>query len=139
MYITAFTLGVFALVNIATASSPSPNSGSAIEALTQAGYKTAWLIDSQNYSASGEVMTKDVVYDSTDLGAYGGKTNGLEQTVAEQSERGLRPSHHRSVECDYRAPRSENSGRLSRIYFGDLTRQSLESRRSLYADQGRRD
>lgn len=95
MYITAFTLGIIALANIATASSPSPNSGSAIGALTQAGYKTAWLIDSQNYSAFGEVMTKDVVYDSTDLGAYGGKTNGLEQTVAaiKSAGNGARTSH----------------------------------------------
>lgn len=68
---------------------------SAIEALTQAGYKTAWLIDSQNYSAFDQVMTKDIVYDSTDLGAYGGKTKGLAETVAaiRAAGNGARTSH----------------------------------------------
>lgn len=82
MYISALALSILALASSTVANPPSTNSGSAIEALTQAGYKTAWLIDSQNYTAFNEVMTKDIVYDSTDLGPYGGKSSGLEQTVA---------------------------------------------------------
>ena len=82
MYISTLALNILALASSTVANPHPTNSGSAIEALTQAGYKTAWLIDSQNYTAFSEVMTKDVVYDSTDLGAYGGKTNGLEETVA---------------------------------------------------------
>jgi hypothetical protein len=95
MYIAVFALGILALAGSAVANPPSTNSGSAVEALTQAGYRTAWLIDSQNYSAFAEVMTKDVVYDSTDLGAYGGKTDGLEQTVAaiKGAGNGARTSH----------------------------------------------
>jgi hypothetical protein len=40
-------------------------------------------------------MTEDVVYDSTDLGAYGGKTNGLEETIAaiKGAGSGARTSH----------------------------------------------
>jgi hypothetical protein len=79
MYIPTIALSLLSLASAVTAHSATASS---IEALTQAGYKTAWLIDSQNYTAFNEVMTKDVVYDSTDLGAYGGKTSGLEQTVA---------------------------------------------------------
>ena len=95
MYISALALSILALANSVVAKPPPASSSSAIEALTQAGYKTAWLIDSQNYTAFSEVMTKDVVYDSTDLGAYGGKTNGLEETVAaiKGAGNGARTSH----------------------------------------------
>jgi hypothetical protein len=84
MQILTFALGIMALAStgIANPHTVSPSSSSAIEALTQAGYKAAWLIDSKNYTAFDEVFTKDIVYDSTDLGAYGGKTSGLEQTTA---------------------------------------------------------
>lgn len=73
---------------------PTPSS-SAIEGLTQAGYKASWLIDSQNYTAFGEVFTQDVVYDSTDLGPYGGKSTGLAQTKAaiQAAGKGARTSH----------------------------------------------
>lgn len=95
MYISTLTISVLALVSSIVADPHPTNTASAIEALTQAGYKTAWLIDSQNYTAFGEVMTKDVIYDSTDLGAYGGKTNGLEETVAaiKGAGNGARTSH----------------------------------------------
>jgi hypothetical protein len=59
-----------------------PPTASIISALTQAGYKTAWLIDDQNNAAFNDVMDPDIVYDSTDLGPYGGRTSGLEQTTA---------------------------------------------------------
>jgi hypothetical protein len=95
MYISTLALSIFALASSTVANRHPTNSGSSIEALTQAGYKTAWLIDSQNYTAFDEVMTKDVVYDSTDLGAYGGKTTGLEETVAaiKGAGNGARTSH----------------------------------------------
>jgi hypothetical protein len=82
MQLLTFTLSVLALASTAVSNPVSASSISAIEGLTQAGYKTAWLIDSKNYTAFDEVFTKDIVYDSTDLGAYGGKTSGLEQTTA---------------------------------------------------------
>jgi hypothetical protein len=95
MYFSTLALSILVLASSTVANLHPTNSGSAIEALTQAGYKTAWLIDSQNYTAFGEVMTKDVVYDNTDLGAYGGKTNGLEETVAaiKTAGNGARTSH----------------------------------------------
>ena len=82
MQLLPFTLSVLALASTAVSNPVSASSISAIEGLTQAGYKTAWLIDSKNYTAFDEVFTKDIVYDSTNLGAYGGKTSGLEQTTA---------------------------------------------------------
>lgn len=95
MYISTLAINILALASSIVANTQPTTSGSAIEALTQAGYKTAWLIDSQNYTAFSEVMTKDVVYDSTDLGAYGGKTSGLEETVAaiKGAGNGARTSH----------------------------------------------
>jgi hypothetical protein len=82
MQLLTFTLSILALASTVLSNPVSASSISAIEGLTQAGYKTAWLIDSKNYTAFDEVFTKDIVYDSTDLGAYGGKTSGLEQTTA---------------------------------------------------------
>ena len=82
MQLLPFTLSVLALASTAVSNPVSASSISAIEGLTQAGYKTAWLIDSKDYTAFDEVFTKDIVYDSTNLGAYGGKTSGLEQTTA---------------------------------------------------------
>ena len=95
MYISNLGISVLALASSIVANPHPTNSGSATEALTQAGFKTAWLIDSQNYTAFSEVMSKDVVYDSTDLGAYGGKTNGLEETIAaiKGAGNGARTSH----------------------------------------------
>jgi hypothetical protein len=95
MQFITFTLSILALASKTIAGPVSPSSSSAIEALTQAGYKTAWLIDSKNYTAFNEVFTKDIVYDSTDLGAYGGKTSGLEQTTAaiRGGGNGARTSH----------------------------------------------
>lgn len=55
---------------------------SPIEGLTQAGYKTAYLIDTKNYAALGEVMTPDIKYDSSSLGRYGGKSNNLAEVQA---------------------------------------------------------
>jgi hypothetical protein len=69
--------------------------GSAIEGLTQAGYKTAWTIDSKNWTRLNEVFTQDVYYDSTALGQYGGKTEGIEQTreALEKAGEGAKTSH----------------------------------------------
>lgn len=62
---------------------PQDTSRSAIEGLTQAGYKTAYLIDIKNYPALGEVMTKDIDYDSSSLGSsYGGHSVGLDHVQA---------------------------------------------------------
>jgi hypothetical protein len=97
MQIFTFTLSILALATTAAANphTISPSSSSAIEALTQAGYKAAWLIDSKNYIAFNGVFTQDVVYDSTDLGVYGGKTSGLEQTTAaiKSAGNGAKTSH----------------------------------------------
>ncbi|GIZ41364.1 hypothetical protein CKM354_000467000 [Cercospora kikuchii] len=69
--------------------------GSAIEGLTQAGYKTAWTIDSKNWTRLNEVFTQDVYYDSTALGQYGGKTEGIEQTreALQKAGEGAKTSH----------------------------------------------
>ncbi|EME80223.1 uncharacterized protein MYCFIDRAFT_156019 [Pseudocercospora fijiensis CIRAD86] len=61
---------------------------SAVEGLTQAGYKASWTIDSKNWTALGEVMTKDIYYDSSSLGAYGGKSVGLDEVTAAISAAG---------------------------------------------------
>ncbi|KAF2208905.1 hypothetical protein CERZMDRAFT_3513, partial [Cercospora zeae-maydis SCOH1-5] len=53
---------------------------SAVEGLTQAGYKLAWVIDTQNWTRLNEFFTQDVYYDSTDLGQYGGRSEGIEET-----------------------------------------------------------
>lgn len=55
---------------------------SAVEGLSQAFYKTAYLIDTKNYTALDEVMTDNVVYDSSSLGEYGGTSYGLDQVRA---------------------------------------------------------
>lgn len=50
---------------------------STYDAILQAGYKTAYTLDTKNYEGLGLVMTDDVVYDSSSLGKYGGKSVGL--------------------------------------------------------------
>ncbi|THV93572.1 hypothetical protein D6D25_09397 [Aureobasidium pullulans] len=84
MLILTFALGVLSLASAALASPWVTNSGptTPFEALISAEYKTAWLIDSQNYTALGEVFTDDIIYDSTDLGAYGGRAEGLEAAAS---------------------------------------------------------
>ncbi|KAI5195314.1 hypothetical protein E4T42_08262 [Aureobasidium subglaciale] len=99
MFVSNFVLVISALIYGAAANPyqlhPTVNSGSSLEAFEAAEYKLAWLIDSKNYTAFGEVLTNDVVYDSTDLGAYGGRSEGLEQTVAaiRSASAGARVSH----------------------------------------------
>jgi len=95
MQLLTITLSIIALASSAVAHYGSSSSSSAIDALTQAGYKAAWLIDSKNYTAFNEVFTEDIVYDSTDLGAYGGKTNGIEETTAaiKSAGNGAKTSH----------------------------------------------
>jgi hypothetical protein len=52
------------------------------EAIKQAAYKTAHIIDTKNYAALSEVMTQDVIYNSTSLGpGYGGLSIGREQVI----------------------------------------------------------
>ncbi|KAK3632790.1 hypothetical protein LTR56_016113 [Elasticomyces elasticus] len=57
----------------------SAETASTYNAIIQAGYKTAYTLDTKNYEALGEVMTTDVVYDSTALGKYGGRSVGLDE------------------------------------------------------------
>ncbi|KAM3424125.1 hypothetical protein BST61_g11329 [Cercospora zeina] len=82
----------------AVAQTGQPNAcppGSAIEGLTQAGYKAAWTIDTQNWTRLNEVFTQDIYYDSTDLGQYGGRTEGIEETrqALERAGEGAITSH----------------------------------------------
>lgn len=80
MQILAFVLTALALVFKTTASPVL--SCSTTEAIAQSAYKMAFLITTKNYDALSEVWTKDIVYDSSDLGQYGGRTNGLESAIA---------------------------------------------------------
>lgn len=80
MYFLAFVLSILALGSSVIAN-PIPSS-STTEAITRAAYRTAYFIDTKNYNSLNEVWTKDIVYDSTDLGQYGGKSTGLEQAAA---------------------------------------------------------
>ncbi|KAK4496274.1 hypothetical protein PRZ48_012254 [Zasmidium cellare] len=55
----------------------------AITTLTQGGYKFALTIDSKQWSNLSQVMTKDIYYDSSALGAgYGGVSVGIDQVTA---------------------------------------------------------
>ncbi|CAK3858638.1 Hypothetical predicted protein [Lecanosticta acicola] len=77
----ALILGFLACLALATPADDEPQKplSSTYDDIIQAGYKTAYLLDSKNYTALGEVMTEDVVYDSSPLGpSYGGKSVGLE-------------------------------------------------------------
>lgn len=67
--------------------SPIPTS-STTEAISRSAYKSAFLISTKNYDALSQVWAKDIKFDSSDLGQYGGKTSGLEQTVAAVRESG---------------------------------------------------
>ncbi|PPJ56933.1 hypothetical protein CBER1_02248 [Cercospora berteroae] len=89
----SFLLSSIALAQYGQNSACAP--GSASEGLTQAGYKTAWTIDSQNWTRLNEVFTQDVYYDSTALGQYGGKTEGIEQTreALQKAGEGAKTSH----------------------------------------------
>ncbi|THW79679.1 hypothetical protein D6D19_00983 [Aureobasidium pullulans] len=84
MLILTFALSFLALASVAIASPWVTSSGptTPFEALISAEYKTAWLIDSQNYTALGEVFADDIIYDSTDLGAYGGRAEGLDAAAS---------------------------------------------------------
>lgn len=80
MYSLSLLFSTIFLFSTVTAS-PVPTS-SITEAISRSAYKSALLISSKNYDALSEVWTKDIQFDSSDLGQYGGKTSGLEQTVA---------------------------------------------------------
>lgn len=58
------------------------SNGWVIESLSQSEHKLAYLLSTKDYAALDEVMTQDIIYDATDLGEYGGKTEGLTETVA---------------------------------------------------------
>lgn len=66
------------------AAAPPPKGGvtpDPYEAIHQASYLLASLLDTKQYSRLGEAMTDDIVYDSRPLGAYGGLSNGLAETT----------------------------------------------------------
>ncbi|KAK4502680.1 hypothetical protein PRZ48_006106 [Zasmidium cellare] len=50
-----------------------------IEGLTQAGYKTGWILDGKNWTALPEVFAQDLYYDSSELGDYGGVSHGIDE------------------------------------------------------------
>lgn len=58
------------------------SNGWVIESLSQSEHKLAYLLSTKDYAALDQVMTQDIVYDATDLGEYGSKTEGLTETVA---------------------------------------------------------
>lgn len=85
-------------LTLASAALASPISSTpAIEALTQAVYKFAWLIDSKNWSAFDTVMTQNVTFDATDLlPAKGGIARGFDEVVGafqHDAANGARASH----------------------------------------------
>ncbi|KAF9881443.1 hypothetical protein CkaCkLH20_00589 [Colletotrichum karsti] len=57
--------------------SPTPDP---YEAIHQASYLLASLLDTKQYSRLNEAMTDDIIYDSRPLGAYGGLSTGLAET-----------------------------------------------------------
>ncbi|KAF6793823.1 hypothetical protein CSOJ01_13795 [Colletotrichum sojae] len=79
---TAAVLSLLAATLAAAA--PPPKGGPTpdpYEAIHQASYLLASLLDTKQYSRLGEAMTDDIVYDSRPLGAYGGLSNGLAETT----------------------------------------------------------
>lgn len=82
--IVALTLFFLSLSCFTTASPPhaTARSGSKIEALTRAGHRLSYLLDTKNYTALDTVLAQDVVLDVTDLlPLIGGETNGFDETV----------------------------------------------------------
>lgn len=81
MHIPTFALMLLLALFLAEASPHSARSGSPIEALTQAGYKLSFILDTKNYTALDSILTEDVVLDATDL-RPSTPTDGFEETVA---------------------------------------------------------
>lgn len=77
------TLTFLVLSSLAIASPVRTRSISKIEALTQAGHRLSYLLDTKDYSSLDSVLAQDVVLDATDLlPVTGGETNGFDETVA---------------------------------------------------------
>jgi len=97
MLLASFVLIYLSLAATASASANSPVSASVVNELTQAGYKLAWLVDSQDWPAFDSVMTQNVTFDATDLlPTKGGVANGLDEVVGafqHDAANGARTSH----------------------------------------------
>lgn len=82
MLLKRFALTHSWLLLAALASLASSAPVSLITELTQANYKLAWLIDSQDWSAFDTAVAQNVTFDGTDLlPAKGGIANGLDEVI----------------------------------------------------------
>ncbi|KAF2434127.1 hypothetical protein EJ08DRAFT_693677 [Tothia fuscella] len=82
MRASAFLIGAFMALSSATFL-PSLCKVDTVEAIRQAQSTLGVLFDRKQYERLGEVMTKDTIYDNSDLGLdYGGISRGLEQVKA---------------------------------------------------------
>lgn len=97
MLLKRFALLYIWLLLAALASAASSVPVSMITELTQANYKLAWLIDSQDWSAFDAVVAQNVTFDGTDLlPAKGGIANGLDEVIEvfqHDAADGARTSH----------------------------------------------
>jgi hypothetical protein len=82
MLLKSFAFAYLWLIFAALASPASSVPVSLITELTQANYKLAWLIDSQDWSTFDTVVAQNVTFDGTDLlPAKGGIANGLDEVI----------------------------------------------------------
>ena len=97
MQLKSFVLTYIWLLLAALVSPASSVPISVITELTQANYKLAWLIDSQDWSAFNTVVAQNVTFDGTDLlPAKGGVANGLDEVIEvfqHDAADGARTSH----------------------------------------------
>lgn len=95
-YITLVALFTLSFFTVAESSLGHTPSGSRIEALTQAGHRLSYILDTKTYAALDSVLTHDVVLDATELQPLtGGVTNGFDETVAtfKRSGDGAKTAH----------------------------------------------
>lgn len=92
-----FTIVLIALLCFTTtAKPPNPPSSSKVEALTQAGHRLSYILDTKNYSALNSVLANDVVLDATDLlPLTGGVAKGFDEVVStfKRSGAGAKTAH----------------------------------------------
>jgi len=97
MLLKSFAFAYLWLLFAALASLASSVPVSLITGLTQANYKLAWLIDSQDWTAFDTVVAQNVTFDGTDLlPAKGGIANGLDEVIEvfqHDAADGARTSH----------------------------------------------
>lgn len=90
------TIVLVTLLCFTTAKPTNPPFSSKVEALTQAGHKLSYILDTKNYSALSSVLARDVVLDATDLlPLTGGVANGFDETVStfKRSGAGAKTAH----------------------------------------------